>query len=101
VNFERCATRAGVLRPGAGERAQADPPAEGAAQVAAAREGDRPAAERMGDAWDAGQAPLQLAEPVAAGQQLRARLQAAVRPYRTPTGLHFPGVSLLAAGRRP
>jgi SAM-dependent methyltransferase len=39
--------------------------------------------------------------PEHAREQLRARLQAAVRPYQTPTGLHFPGVSLLAAGRRP
>jgi ubiquinone/menaquinone biosynthesis C-methylase UbiE len=39
--------------------------------------------------------------PDHAREQLRARLQAAVRPYQTPTGLHFPGVSLLAAGRRP
>jgi SAM-dependent methyltransferase len=40
-----------------------------------------------------------LAEP--ARRQLRDRLAEAVRPYRTPTGLDFPGVSLLAAGRRP
>ena len=31
---------------------------------------------------------------------LRARLQEAVRPYETPGGLDFPGVSLLAAGAR-
>jgi SAM-dependent methyltransferase len=39
--------------------------------------------------------------PDPARQQLRARLQEAVRPYRTAAGLDFPGVSLLAAGRRP
>jgi len=39
--------------------------------------------------------------PDPARQQLRARLQEAVHPYRTPAGLDFPGVSLLAAGRRP
>jgi SAM-dependent methyltransferase len=38
--------------------------------------------------------------PETASRQLRARLQAAVRPYQTPTGLNFPGVSLLAAARR-
>jgi ubiquinone/menaquinone biosynthesis C-methylase UbiE len=32
---------------------------------------------------------------------LRARLQDAVRPYETPDGLVFPGVTLLATGRRP
>jgi hypothetical protein len=32
--------------------------------------------------------------------QLRARLEAAARSYQTPAGLDFPGVSLLAAGRR-
>jgi len=31
---------------------------------------------------------------------LRARLQDAVRPYETPTGLEFPGVTLLASARR-
>jgi SAM-dependent methyltransferase len=36
-----------------------------------------------------------------ARRELRARLEGAVRPYRTPSGLDFPGVSLLAAGRRP
>jgi pimeloyl-ACP methyl ester carboxylesterase len=35
-----------------------------------------------------------------ARRQLRARLTQAVRPYQTPVGLDFPGVSLLAAGRR-
>lgn len=39
--------------------------------------------------------------PDPARQQLRARLEEAVRPYRTPDGLHFPGVSLVAAGRCP
>jgi ubiquinone/menaquinone biosynthesis C-methylase UbiE len=39
--------------------------------------------------------------PEPARRQLRARLTEAVRPYQTPTGLDFPGVSLLAAGRRP
>jgi SAM-dependent methyltransferase len=39
--------------------------------------------------------------PDPARQQLRARLEQAVRPYRTAAGLDFPGVSLLAAGRRP
>ena len=32
--------------------------------------------------------------------ELRDRLTEAVRPYRTPGGLDFPGVSLVAAGRR-
>jgi SAM-dependent methyltransferase len=39
--------------------------------------------------------------PEDARRQLRARLEAAARPYRTPAGLEFPGVTLLAAGRRP
>jgi SAM-dependent methyltransferase len=38
--------------------------------------------------------------PEPARHQLRARLAEAARPYRTPTGLHFPGVTLLAAARR-
>jgi SAM-dependent methyltransferase len=38
--------------------------------------------------------------PEDARRALRARLTEAVRPYQTPTGLDFPGVSLLAAGRR-
>jgi SAM-dependent methyltransferase len=38
--------------------------------------------------------------PEDARRQLRARLEAAVGPYQTPTGLDFPGVSLLAAARR-
>jgi len=39
--------------------------------------------------------------PDPARQQLRARLEEAVRPYRSPAGLDFPGVSLVASGRRP
>jgi enediyne biosynthesis protein CalE5 len=39
--------------------------------------------------------------PEPARRQLRARLAEAVRPYQTPAGLDFPGVSLLAAARRP
>jgi hypothetical protein len=38
--------------------------------------------------------------PEEATRAIRARVQEAVDPYRTPTGLDFPGVSLLAAGRR-
>ena len=38
--------------------------------------------------------------PQDARRALRARLTEAVRPYQTPAGLDFPGVSLLAAGRR-
>jgi hypothetical protein len=38
--------------------------------------------------------------PETARHRLRARLQVAVRPYQTPTGLDFPGVSLVAAARR-
>lgn len=38
--------------------------------------------------------------PEPARRQLRERLEAAVRPYRTPAGLDFPGVSLVASGRR-
>ncbi len=38
--------------------------------------------------------------PEGAAQALRARLQEAVRAYETPSGLEFPGVTLLAAGRR-
>jgi hypothetical protein len=33
-------------------------------------------------------------------RELRARLTEAVRPYQTPDGLDFPGVSLVASGRR-
>ena len=39
--------------------------------------------------------------PDHARDQLRARLAEAVRPYQTPAGLDFPGVSLVAAGRHP
>ena len=40
--------------------------------------------------------------PEPATRQLRARLQEAARPYRTPAGgLDFPGVTLVAAARRP
>jgi enediyne biosynthesis protein CalE5 len=39
--------------------------------------------------------------PEPARRQLRDRLADAARPYQTPTGLEFPGVSLLAAARRP
>jgi SAM-dependent methyltransferase len=39
--------------------------------------------------------------PVPAMGELRARLEAAARPYKTPARLDFPGVSLLAVGRRP
>jgi SAM-dependent methyltransferase len=38
--------------------------------------------------------------PDPARQELRSRLEEAVRPYRSPTGLDFPGLSLVAAGRR-
>jgi hypothetical protein len=38
--------------------------------------------------------------PGPAREQLAARLQEAVRPYRTPDGLEFPGVALVASGRR-
>jgi SAM-dependent methyltransferase len=38
--------------------------------------------------------------PEHARRQLRARLAEAVRPFQTPAGLDFPGVSLLAAARR-
>jgi SAM-dependent methyltransferase len=34
-------------------------------------------------------------------QELRGRLREAVRAYETPSGLEFPGVSLLATARRP
>jgi ubiquinone/menaquinone biosynthesis C-methylase UbiE len=39
--------------------------------------------------------------PDPARRELRARLEEAVRPYRSPDGLDFPGVSLVASGRRP
>jgi SAM-dependent methyltransferase len=38
--------------------------------------------------------------PDEATQALRGRLRDATRPYETPTGLEFPGVTLIAAGRR-
>jgi ubiquinone/menaquinone biosynthesis C-methylase UbiE len=38
--------------------------------------------------------------PEEAKRALRNRLQEAVRPYQTPTGLNFPGLSLLAGARR-
>ncbi|HEV3498357.1 MAG TPA: methyltransferase type 11, partial [Actinomycetes bacterium] len=37
--------------------------------------------------------------PGAARRELRDRLEDAVRPYRSPSGLDFPGMSLVAAGR--
>jgi enediyne biosynthesis protein CalE5 len=39
--------------------------------------------------------------PEAASQAIRDRAHAAVSAYETPTGLELPGVTLLAAGRRP
>jgi SAM-dependent methyltransferase len=39
--------------------------------------------------------------PADARRQLRARLDEAARPYQTADGLDFPGVTLLASGRRP
>jgi SAM-dependent methyltransferase len=38
--------------------------------------------------------------PEEVAQALRARVREAVRPYETPTGVEFPGVTLLAAARR-
>jgi hypothetical protein len=38
--------------------------------------------------------------PEEAAQAIRARLREATGPFETPTGLEFPGVTLLAAGRR-
>ncbi len=38
--------------------------------------------------------------PADAARALRARLEEAVRPYVTPAGLEFPGVTLIASGRR-
>ena len=38
--------------------------------------------------------------PADAALALRARLEEAVRPYETPAGLEFPGVTLIASGRR-
>jgi SAM-dependent methyltransferase len=39
--------------------------------------------------------------PDAAAEALRARVREAVRPYETSQGLDFPGVTLVAAARRP
>jgi len=38
--------------------------------------------------------------PAPAAQALRGRLEEAVQPYATPSGLEFPGVTLIASGRR-
>jgi hypothetical protein len=38
--------------------------------------------------------------PDTAAQELNARVRDAVTRYETPTGLEFPGVSLIAAARR-
>ena len=38
--------------------------------------------------------------PAPASQALRGRLEEAVQPYATPSGLEFPGVTLIASGRR-
>jgi hypothetical protein len=46
-------------------------------------------------------ANLLAALPDEAAQALRARVQEAVREYTSPDGLEFPGVTLLAAARRP
>jgi len=45
-------------------------------------------------------ANLLAALPDDAASELRNRLLGAVQPYETPTGLEFPGVQLLATGRR-
>ncbi len=45
-------------------------------------------------------AKLLAALPEDAAQALRARVREAAGPYEAPDGLEFPGVSLLAAGRR-
>jgi hypothetical protein len=37
--------------------------------------------------------------PEEAAQAIRARARDAVRAYETPTGVEFPGVTLLASGR--
>ena len=39
--------------------------------------------------------------PEGARLSLRARLAESVAPFQTPAGLEFPGVNLLATGRRP
>ena len=66
-----------------------------------------PLREASFDAWLARTSALAgplakrlAALPEPARRQLRDRLEAAVRPYRTPAGLDFPGVSLLVSGRR-
>jgi SAM-dependent methyltransferase len=46
-------------------------------------------------------ANLLAALPDDAAQALRTRVQEATREYTTPDGLEFPGVTLLAAARRP
>ncbi|HYM57816.1 MAG TPA: class I SAM-dependent methyltransferase [Solirubrobacteraceae bacterium] len=46
-------------------------------------------------------AKVLAALPQEAQQALRARVQEAVSAYATPAGLEFPGITLLAAGRRP
>jgi hypothetical protein len=38
--------------------------------------------------------------PESARQELRSRLTAMVRPYETPDGLEFPGLTLIATARR-
>jgi len=38
--------------------------------------------------------------PEDAGEALRARVREAARPYETPRGLDFPGMTLIASGRR-
>jgi SAM-dependent methyltransferase len=66
-----------------------------------------PLRDRSLDAWLARTSALAgpLAKRLAmlddpARRALRARLEEAVRPYRTPDGLEFPGVALVATGRR-
>jgi SAM-dependent methyltransferase len=56
----------------------------------------RPLRPRSPGRWPTGWPPCPSRPGATAG-----RLTEAVRPYQTPTGLDFPGVSLLAAGRRP
>jgi hypothetical protein len=57
------------------------------------------AADVLWKAWTSGERIAALPDEVR--RALRARLQEAVRPYETPDGLVFPGVTLLATGRRP
>ena len=45
-------------------------------------------------------ANLLSALPDEAARELRGRLLEAIRPYETASGLDFPGVNLLATGRR-